>query len=260
MVLPIVNAGFVRIQSKANEVAGDVVTNVDYAVQIILAKQLPALFPTSRFVGEEDFVEIANPAEGVIWIADPLDGTLNFVNGIPYYGISIALIVDGMPTIAFVLDAVTGTVWDAVAGGGARRDGVAFVHDAARAATAPVSVSSGTVAFDAEASGLGLLAYLRRINPRLRILGSQALQLCYVAEGRLRIVVNRESRLWDDAAGWLVCREAAAAYALASGESLFPLTTRAAAVRGAALFSIAGDPPLVAEVAALLMSLANPRI
>lgn len=252
LVLPLIRAGAGSVLAKANAVAGDVVTDVDHAVEAVLAGRLPALLPGSRFIGEESFTAIADPGDGPLWIADPLDGTINFVAGISCFGTSIALLEAGVPVLALVVDATTGTVWDAVAGAGARRDGVTFRHDPARAAAAPLSVSSGTLLLDAETPGLGLMALLRRTSPRLRILGSQALQLCYVAEGRLRIVINRETRLWDDAAGWLVCREAGAAHALAAGVDLFPLAPGGFAARGEPLFSIAGDPALVAEVAAHL--------
>ena len=256
-ILSILHAGAGRVTTKANEIAGDVVTDVDYAVQALLAERLPRMLDGSRFVGEEDFVEIANPDVGAIWIADPLDGTVNFAVGLPFWGTSIALLWQGVPVLAFVLDGASGTVWDAVADAGARRDGVAFAFDPALAATAPVSVSSGTIEFDAAHPDLGLLTLLRRANPRLRILGSQALQLCYAAEGRLRLLINRETRLWDDAAGWLVCREAGAAHALASGEPLFPLVAGSFAVRGERLFSISGEPALVAEVATRLRPVAG---
>ena len=256
-ILSILRAGVGRVTAKANEVAGDVVTDVDHAVQAFLAERLPAMLEGSRFVGEEEFVEIGDPDRGAIWIADPLDGTLNFSTGIPFFGTSIALLWAGSPVLAFVLDATTGTVWDAIAGGGARRDGVAFSFDAALAKGSPLSVSSGTIELDAADPALGLMALLRRTSPRLRILGSQALQLCYVAEGRLRLLINRETRLWDDAAGWLVCREAGAAHALACGEPLFPLVAGGFAVRGERLFSISGEPALVAEVAAHLRPVAG---
>jgi myo-inositol-1(or 4)-monophosphatase len=241
--------GASRVVAKSTDVAGDVVTDTDYAVQALLADRLPAMLPGSRLVGEEDFSEIADPAEGLIWLVDPLDGTLNFAAGLPFFSSSIALLESGVPVLAMVVDLTTGTVWDAVAGGGACRDGAAIAYDPERGGRGLLSVSSGTVLLDAEHPGLGLLAMLRRTSPRLRILGSQALQLCHAAEGNLRLVVNREAKLWDDAAGWLICREAGAGYALAADEDLFPLVAGSDPVKGRNIFSIAGDPVLVAEVA-----------
>lgn len=257
-ILERIRAGAEQVETKAGSVAGDVVTDVDFAVQALLAERLPMLLPEARFVGEEDFAEIADPDRGAIWIVDPLDGTLNFANRIPFFGCSIALLWNGTPVAAFVLDADRGTVWDAIAGGGARRDGRVFSHDAAMAAAAPLSVSSGLVEWDAADPRRGFFAHLRAISPRLRILGSQALQLCMVAEGSLRVLVNRETRLWDDAAGWLICREAGAAHALARGGDLFPLAAGTAAVRGEALFSIAGEPALVDELTDRIRPLVGP--
>jgi myo-inositol-1(or 4)-monophosphatase len=248
IVLPALRAGASSVLAKDGVIAGDLVTDIDETLQLRLSTLLPGLWPGSRFVGEEDFVEIADPAAGAVWIVDPLDGTLNFVSGLPFFGTAVALLSGGVPVLAVVIDATTGSVWDAAAGGGAARDGRPFVHDPDLARRSMISVSSGTVLLDAEDPDLGLLARLRRTSPRLRILGSQSLQLCYAAEGRLRLVINREAKLWDDAAGWLICREAGAAYGLAGGAPLFPLAAGGPAVRGDSLFSVAGEPALVADI------------
>jgi myo-inositol-1(or 4)-monophosphatase len=248
-VLLLARAVPANVTSKDGLIGHDFVTDIDLSIQAYLKNTLTSLLPSARFVGEEEFADIADPGNGLMWIADPLDGTVNFVSGLPFCACSIALLSDGVPLLAMVVDLTVGTVWDAEAGRGATRDGVAITFDPRRAQDALISVSSGTVLLDAQTPGLGLLARLRRASPRLRILGSQALQLCYAAEGRLRLAINREAKLWDDAAGWLICREAGAAYALAARESLFPLKAGSDAAQGNNIFSIAGEPRMVAEVA-----------
>lgn len=235
----------------------DIVTATDHAIQDALIGPLEALVPGSRAVGEEGFAGIDDPRGRPLWLLDPLDGTLNFAKGLPGFGLSLALLVEGEPVIGVVIDGVSGRVFEAVKSGGARVDGGALDRAAADPRTAPITLSSGVLQFIAERDPSALRDFLA-INSRFRLIGSQALHLCYVASGALGLNVNREAKLWDDAAGFLILTEAGGVYRRASGVPLFPLVKGDGALEGKSLFSIAGSAASVAAAVEILARLSDP--
>lgn len=233
-----------RVISKDTEVAGDVVTDTDFALQDALQTGLKALLPEAAFIGEEGFTGLDALADQPHWIVDPLDGTLNFACDLPFFGASVALIENGMPVLGVVYDYGADTVFDAVAGQGARMGGVPMQWNAAMADRSPVGISSGFLALMKGAEGATYSPDW--LGSRFRIFGSQAVQLCWAAAGRLKLNINCEAKLWDDAAGILICQEAGAAYAALAADPVYPLTAHSPALAGRSLFSVSGTPDLVA--------------
>lgn len=232
-----------QVSAKETQVAGDVVTDTDFALQETLQAGLRRLLPEAGFIGEEGFEAMQALGDQPHWIVDPLDGTLNYACDLPFFGASIALIVEGMPVVGVVYDYGADTVFEAVAGQGARCNGAGMLWDAAMAQRSPIGISSGFLALmkGPEAA---------RYNPdwlgsRFRIFGSQAVQLCWAAAGRLRLNINVEAKLWDDAAGILICQEAGADYAALAADPVYPLSPSSPALAGQSLFSISGAPELV---------------
>lgn len=243
-----VGGGPSGVNSKSTEVAGDVVTETDFAIQDILQTRLPQLLPGSAFIGEEGFEAVEALADTPHWIVDPLDGTLNFASGLPFFGASVALIENGSPVLGVVYDYSNDDVFEAVAGQGARINGTDFTWDSDLAARSPVGISSGYLARMVAPRGEGDPDYNADwLGSRFRILGSQAVQLCWAAQGRLKLNINCEAKLWDDAAGVLICQEAGADYEAVEAAPLFPLRPNSPALAGKSLFSISGSPSLVAE-------------
>lgn len=185
----------------------DFVTSVDLALQERLMAELPRLLPGSRVVGEEGFAGLGSD-DGPVWLVDPLDGTVNFVAGLPYYAMAVVLLRDGNPTLAAVRDIPAGVTYSAMAGGGAFLNGTPLRR---RSHSARLAVlSSGLMRDLAETAPEVLVELLDTF--KLRNLGSQALHLCHVAAGRLSLVASREARGWDDLAGALIAREAGVLY------------------------------------------------
>ena len=89
-VLLLARAAPANVTSKDGLIGHDFVTDIDLSIQAYLKKALTSLLPSARFVGEEEFADIADPGNGLMWIADPLDGTVNFVSGLPFCACSIA--------------------------------------------------------------------------------------------------------------------------------------------------------------------------
>jgi myo-inositol-1(or 4)-monophosphatase len=161
-----------------------------------------------HFLGEESSPDV-RPGPGITYVADPLDGTTNFLHGYPEYAVSIAALVDGVPAAGVVVNVPTGERFTAVAGGGAYRDGQ------------PISVS--TIAEPARALiGTGfpfknpeqIEPYLRQLPAVLgatagvRRAGAAALDLADVACGRFDAFWELRLAPWDVAAGLLLVREA----------------------------------------------------
>jgi myo-inositol-1(or 4)-monophosphatase len=206
--------------TKSSEV--DVVTEADRASEALIRALLRERRPDDAVLGEEETE--SSGTSGVRWIVDPIDGTVNFLYGLPQYAVSIAAEVDGEVVAGVVLNAATGTEYvarrtDRRPGGGAvaSRDGRPI------GVRAPAPLSQRLVG-----TGFHYSARLREIQARamvdllprvrdIRRLGSCALDLCAVAEGLLDAYVEEGVNLWDHAAGGLVARAAGATTELTVG-------------------------------------------
>lgn len=187
----------------------DVVTVIDQRSEALIRERILAARPDDGFVGEEgdDLVGTS----GVDWVVDPIDGTVNFVYGIGAYSVSIAARTGGEVVAGYVVSVPTGESWGAVRGGGAWRfEG----HDRVRlTAPHPHSVAQALVAtgFSYEpqvrAQQAAAMALLLPQVRDIRRIGSAALDLCGLAEGRYDAYVEQGLHPWDLAAGGLVATE-----------------------------------------------------
>jgi len=188
----------------------DLVTEVDLASERAIRDVLQRHTPDIPILGEE-----GGGAEGLAtrWIVDPLDGTTNFVHGLPHYGPSIALQVDGEVVVGVVLDVGRQELFRASRGRGA------FVNDAPLRVSAVSDLRQALVAtgfgYDrGERPGF----YLERVERAfrscqgLRRAGAAALDLCWVAAGRLDAYWEFGLGAWDVAAGSLLVEEAGGVY------------------------------------------------
>jgi myo-inositol-1(or 4)-monophosphatase len=185
----------------------DLVTEADLASQAAVRKELLAAFPDHGFLAEEEGASTVG-RDGYRWIVDPLDGTTNYVHGLPQFCVSIALERHGEMLVGVVYDPIGKECFSAARGRGAdvngrplRTSGVTRLSQALVAASFPPSVrrTDGVIA--------EFLAVLERAQA-VRRMGSSALNLAYVAAGRLDAYWARDTKTWDVAAGWLLVREA----------------------------------------------------
>jgi myo-inositol-1(or 4)-monophosphatase len=189
----------------------DVVTDADYASELLVIDAIRDRFADDAILAEESGEHAGvrrddGSHNGRTWVIDPLDGTVNYANGIPYYCVSIGLVVDGTPAVGVVLDPARGDCYSATS------DGPARLGDA------PIRASAKNVLSDYVVSlaviGRGGLMRERRIAPQIRIhrrMGSAALALAYVANGRFdAFVQNGGLSLWDVAAAGLIAERAGA--------------------------------------------------
>jgi myo-inositol-1(or 4)-monophosphatase len=184
----------------------DVVTEVDRAAEAHIRGELAARRPDDAVLGEEAGGQAGT--SGVRWYVDPIDGTVNFVLGLPQYAVSIAAEVDGQVVAGCVHNPMSGELFHATLGGGA------FLGDERLAGPREVPLTRAVVA-----TGFGYDAGLRarqaavvaQLLPRIadiRRLGSAALDLCALAAGRLDGYFEVGLNPWDWSAGVLVASEA----------------------------------------------------
>jgi len=221
----------------------DVVTNADYASEHLVIDAIRARYPDDAILAEESgehagVLRDDGSRNGRTWVIDPLDGTVNYANGIPFYCVSIGLVVDDRPTVGVVLDPARDDLYAATADGPATLDGM------------PVAASSKETLTDYVVSlaviGRGGLSRERRIAPRIRIhrrMGSAALALAYVANGRFdAFVQNGGLSPWDVAASGLIAERAGALVTDLRGGPWWSPTVRGARISVVAAPSVQHGP------------------
>lgn len=186
----------------------DMVTAVDRASEALIVGALAQARPDDGVLGEEG--SRRQGTSGVRWIIDPLDGTTNYLYGIPQFAVSIAVEVDGDVEAGVVAHPTLEEVFTARRGQGARCNGAPIsVSDKDDLSTALIGTGFG---YDAERRG-EQAGWLRHILPRVRDIrrgGAASIDLCWVACGRLDGYYERDLSPWDVAAGELIAREAGA--------------------------------------------------
>lgn len=199
-------------QTKSSAV--DPVTIVDTLAEDAIVETLAQRRPDDGIRGEEGSSKPS--ASGVTWIIDPIDGTVNFIYGIPQYAVSVGAAVDGQVVAGAVINVVDGRLYSAARGAGATVvDAVTGEATTLRAslAAAPERALLGTgFAYSSEMRRTQaelLTAVLPHVRD-IRRMGSAALDLCAVAEGRLDAYYEHGIHSWDWAAGGLIAEEAGA--------------------------------------------------
>lgn len=185
----------------------DVVTAADKAVERQVIEAIRAVRPADAVLGEE-YGDDAGGAGAVRWILDPIDGTVNYLYGLPVYAVSLAAEVDGTVVAGVVINAATGDEWTATLGGGARR-GDRRLGGSAVATLDQALVATGFGYDSARRAHQGavLAGLIARVRD-VRRFGAAAIDLCMVAEGSLDAYYEKGLNPWDHAAGGLVAAEA----------------------------------------------------
>jgi myo-inositol-1(or 4)-monophosphatase len=235
-------AGIVRghylsdsLEVRKKSAQGDLVSTADLDSEREIIRILRRSFPEASMVAEES----PNPAfgggsqeSGAVFYVDPVDGTLNFVHGIPFFSVSIGCWVHGVPAAGVVLNPLSGDLYTAVRGGGARKNG------------APITVSDAPSLKDALiASGwpydrthrARLYEEMDRLYvecQELRALGCASMGFCLLAEGAFDGYWEWDLKPWDMAAGALIVTEAGGKVTSLSGGAFDLGSGRVAASNG----------------------------
>ena len=206
-----------RVDTKSS--ATDMVSDVDRQAEKAVVDIITGRRPDDAILGEEG---TSHPgSSGVRWVVDPLDGTTNYLFGIPAFSVSVAAEIDDAAVVGVVIDPVRGETWAAVAGRGARLNGT------------PTSVAVGRSELSTAlvATGFGYRAERRAQQARvavavlpavrdIRRFGSAALDLCWVAGGRVDAYYEWGLNPWDLSAGRLICDEAGGRTGMLPGHTI----------------------------------------
>lgn len=195
----------------------DPVTVVDTDTERLLRDRLAQLRSGDPILGEEGggpTDENANADGAVTWVLDPIDGTVNFVYGIPAYAVSVAAQVDGVSVAGAVADVAAGWVFSAGAGLGAHVSDEKGKRPLRCTGVEDLSMALLGTGFgysrQRRAAQAALLARMLPVVRDVRRIGSAALDLCMVAAGQLDAYYEHGLQLWDCAAGALIAAEAGA--------------------------------------------------
>jgi myo-inositol-1(or 4)-monophosphatase len=182
-------------------------TAADHAAEKAIIERLAAHDPTVPVLAEETPQTALRKAER-LWVVDPIDGTLNFSRAIPFYSVVIAY-VEGRRTRAAAVHAPrTGETFTASEGRGATRNGIAISVGAVTRLSEAFAVAS--LGFGATQRKDSRFVALNATCARLRVLGSAALEMCYVAMGTFDLFVHEALSPWDVAAPAFIARKAGA--------------------------------------------------
>jgi len=225
----------------------DVVTAADREVEELIRARIAAARPQDAVLGEEGGA--TGGTSGLTWVVDPIDGTVNYLYGIPHYAVSIAVVEGGAdpadwePLAGAVFNPAIGELYTATRGAGA------FLGDTRIRVADPVPLEQALIgtgfAYDAALRG-EQGAVVARLLPNVRDIrrhGTASLDLTGVAAGRLNAYYERTLNPWDHGAGELIAREAGAVVAGLGG------------ARPSRAFLIAGHPDVAGPLEELLVSL-----
>ena len=203
---------FEKVEQIDYKSAKDVVTEADHLSEALVIEAIRAAHPGDGIIAEEsgDHATGAGqaPTEGVgrAWVIDPLDGTINYANGIPFFCVSIALLDGGRPAVGVIHDPIRGETFAATDDGPATHDGrVASASDKDNLSDFVISMSL---------AGAALIGRSRAVRKAVRVprsMGSAALALAYVGNGRFDAMVQQGGlSLWDIAAAGLIAERGGA--------------------------------------------------
>ena len=220
-----------RVETIRHKSPKDVVTEVDHLSEALILEAIRATFPDDGILAEES--GLAAGDNDRVWVVDPLDGTINYANGIPIFCVAIGLVVDGVPSVGVVRDPVRGETFAATVDGPATLDGRAI------AASTKELMSDFVIALTID--GARLSERLEAIRDAIRVtrrLGSSALALAYVGAGRFDAFAQTHGlSAWDAAAAGLIAERAGATVSDAAGGQWFDLA------RGTRTFGVVAAPP-----------------
>lgn len=207
-----------RVERIDFKTAKDVVTEVDHLSEALILDAIRARFPDDAILAEETGEHRAVAGEaptsgrGRVWIVDPVDGTINYANGIPFFCVSVALVADGTPVVGVIHDPTRDETF------GATVDGPAWIRTGNEVPAVAVTASAKDAISDFVVSmALGgprvatRARGIRRVVRVSRSMGSAALALAYVANGRFDAFIQQGGlSAWDIAAAGLIAERAGA--------------------------------------------------
>nr|WP_281186598.1 inositol monophosphatase family protein [Bacillus solimangrovi] len=200
--------------------ASDLVTNMDKQTEQFFIEKINETYPEHRIMGEEGYGDVVETVNGTIWIIDPIDGTVNFVHMKRHFAISIGIYHEGEGVIGMIYDVVNDELYHAQKGKGA------FVDDQKLPMLEEIKVDSAVVSMNAAWAIPNRLIEPQLIPPLVndlrgtRSIGSAAIEMVYVASGKIDGYLTLRLSPWDFAAGKILIEEVGGKTSNVNGEPL----------------------------------------
>ena len=225
----------------------DYVTNLDIKIQKYLIDSISNIFGEIEVYSEENIQETIK-IKDKCFVIDPLDGTLNFISGIPFFSISVAYVERGVPKVGVTYDPNNNEIFHAYFGGGFFINNQKITNNFNSSKL--ICISNDFLSMCIEKNP-NIIKKLRNYG-KIRILGSQALHLAYVSAGRVLACINLEAKYWDDVAGFAMLKEVGFSYENFNGDSIFPLFEINPKQN---LHSLCGDEKIIKEIKEIINEL-----
>lgn len=194
-----------NIQTKSNP--NDLVTNIDKEIEQFFIHKIRKTFPNHKILGEEGFGDEVSNLDGIVWIIDPIDGTMNFIHQQRNFAISLGVYENGIGKIGIIYDVAHGELYHAITGKGA------YMNDTELPPLNKVTVKESIIALNAtwvmenHRIDHNLLIPLVKEARGTRSYGTAALEMVFVATGRVDAYISMRLSPWDVAAGAVIIEE-----------------------------------------------------
>lgn len=194
------------IDTKAN--ANDLVTTIDRDTEAFLATNIKHTFPDHFILSEEGFGDNLSTLDGVVWIIDPIDGTINFVNQKRNFAISVGIFVDGVGEMGIVYDVMAGNLYTAKRGEGAFKNDqkLSPLKEELNLGESILGLNHNWLCENPVVDEIEIQQLVKRVRGT-RAYGSAALKLAFLAEGIIDSYISMNLAPWDIAGGMVLVSE-----------------------------------------------------
>lgn len=196
------------IETKAD--ANDLVTNIDREIELFFIEKIRAFNSSHKIIGEEGMGEKIQSLDGVVWIIDPIDGTMNFVRQHRNFAISVGIYVDGIGKLGYIYDVMRDHLYHAIEGQGA------YMNDQPLKALEEISLDKAIIGLNAvwatpnkRIKHEPMIELVHKVRGT-RSYGSAALEIVSVASGRMDAYLSMRLSPWDIAGGVMIANEVGA--------------------------------------------------
>lgn len=207
-----------NIQSKSNP--NDLVTNIDQETEQYFIEKIKGTYPEHKILGEEGYGDNVTRLNGIVWIIDPIDGTMNFIHQQRNFAISIGIYEDGIGKIGLIYDVVHDELYHAFKGEGVFLNGEELPKLETRTVSESIIALNATWVTENRRLPPELLSPLVKQARGTRSYGSAALEMVYLASGRIDAYITPRLAPWDFAAGIIMIKELGGVATNLRGEQL----------------------------------------
>lgn len=197
-----------KIETKAD--ANDLVTNIDRETEVFFIQKIKEFDPSYKILGEEGMGEKIDSLEGVVWIVDPIDGTMNFIRQHRNFAISVGVYIDGIGKLGYIYDVMRNQMYYAIEGAGA------FMNDIRLKPLNPISLEKSIIGVNAvwvtpnkRIEHEPMIKLVQKVRGT-RSYGSASLEIASVASGRMDAYLSLRLSPWDIAGGAVIANEVGA--------------------------------------------------